>query len=95
MIAADKGTRKIAVETKTFSGVSEIADLEAALGQYILYRMALRLKEPDRELYLAVPTDIAENQLQQEELWEAFLSLEQGKIFGYDTEQERITLWLP
>ena len=42
VLAAEKGVRKIAVEIKTFNGVSQIADLEAALGQYVLYRMALR-----------------------------------------------------
>ncbi len=35
LIAAEKGSRKIAVEIKSFSGRSEVADLEKALGQYI------------------------------------------------------------
>ena len=53
VIAAQRGVRKIAVEIKTFASASKIADLENALGQYVLYRMALRRVEPDRELYLA------------------------------------------
>jgi hypothetical protein len=61
MIAAEKGVRKIAVEIKTFTGASRIADLEDALGQYILYRMALRRTEPGRELYLAVPQPVVIN----------------------------------
>jgi XisH protein len=55
MLIAERGARKIAVEIKTFSGASKIADLEEALGQYVLYRMVLRRAEPDRDLYLAVP----------------------------------------
>src|SRR5215468_5142471 len=55
VLAAQKGPRKIAVEIKTFAGASEVRDLEDALGQFVLYELALRRKEPDRTLYLAVP----------------------------------------
>ena len=41
LLAADKEGRKIAVEVKSFLGASEVADLENALGQYILYREIL------------------------------------------------------
>src|SRR5438270_13878781 len=58
VIAAEKDVRKIAVEIKTFAGRSRLADFEAAVGQYVIYRMALRRTEPDRELYLAVPQPI-------------------------------------
>ena len=37
LLAAIKGTRKIAVEIKSFSGLSEMNDLEQAVGQYIVY----------------------------------------------------------
>lgn len=95
VIAADKGTRKIAVEIKMFAGPSKIADLQGAIGQYILYRVALRKLEPERELYLAVPQTTLKNRFQKRELWSAFLTEEQCKIFGYDTENEEITEWLP
>ncbi len=95
MIRAEKGVRKIAVEIKTFVGASKIADFEDALGQYVLYRMALRRVEPDRELYLAVPQPIVVNQFQSRELWKAFFTDENGKVLGYDPEKEEITLWLP
>lgn len=49
LIAAEKGARKIAVEIKSFIGRSQIEDLEGALGQLVLYRLALRALEPDRE----------------------------------------------
>lgn len=54
LIAAEKGARKIAVEIKSFRGRSEVADLEKALGQYILYEDVLDENEPERELFLAV-----------------------------------------
>ena len=95
VIAAEKGVRKIAVEIKTFAGASRIADLESALGQYILYRMALRRTEPDRELYLAVPQPVVINQFQRRELWKAFFTDENGQVVGYDVDTEEIVQWLP
>jgi hypothetical protein len=94
VIAAEKGTRKIAVEIKTFGGPSQMTDMERALGQYILYRIFLRRIEPDRELYLAVPQDVLED-LFQRAPGQGFLEDEQGKVFGVDNEQEEIKKWLP
>ena len=38
LLAATKEERKIAVEVKSFASPSNMADLENALGQYILYQ---------------------------------------------------------
>src|SRR5258708_2503832 len=59
-LAAEKDGRKIAVEVKSFLGPSELDDLENALGQYGVYRAILKLREPDRILYLAVPSGLRE-----------------------------------
>lgn len=53
-VAAEKAGRKIAVEIKSFIGVSPVTDLEKALGQYILYQDILEETEADRVLYLAI-----------------------------------------
>lgn len=95
VIAAEKGVRKIAIEIKTFGSASKIADLEQAVGQYVVYRMALRRLQPDRELFLAVPQDVVVNQFQHRELWQAFLTDESGKLIGYDADKEEIVQWLP
>src|SRR5215470_12793320 len=58
LIAAEKGTEKIAVEVKSFIGPSRIEDLEDALGQFVLYRFSLKRAAPDRLLYLAIHEDI-------------------------------------
>ncbi len=55
IIAAEKENEKIAVEIKSFIGNSDLDDFEDALGQFILYWKALKTKEPERTLYLAVP----------------------------------------
>jgi hypothetical protein len=95
VLAADKGTRKIAVEIKTFAGASKIAALEQAIGQYVLYRMALRRTEPERELYIAAPQSVVTNRFATRELWRAFLTDENGKLIGYDPDEETIQQWLP
>lgn len=53
-IAASKGSRKIAVEIKSFSGPSKMQALEAAIGQFQLYTAMLAKTEPDRIMYLAI-----------------------------------------
>lgn len=45
LLAAEKQGKKIAVELKSFIGISEVEDLKNALGQYILYeKILLRIK---------------------------------------------------
>jgi hypothetical protein len=95
LIAAEKGIQKIAVEIKTFAGNSPIADLEHAVGQFVIYRLALRRLEPERELYLAAPAFVVVNEFQSRELWQAFITDENGKVIGYDIESEEIIQWLP
>lgn len=95
LIIAEKGVQKIAVEVKTFASASKITDFEEALGQYVLYRMALRRTDTERTLYLAVPESIVVNQFRQRELWQAFITEENGKVLGYDAENEEIVEWLP
>lgn len=58
IFVAEKEGRKIAVEVKSFVGKSDIVELEKALGQFRLYRFALRKKEIERELFLAIPKEV-------------------------------------
>ena len=61
VIGAEKGTRKIAVEVKTFAGRSELTDLHNAVGQFIVYKTMLSELEPEREVYLAVSEAVYED----------------------------------
>ncbi len=54
VLAATKNNQKIAVEIKSFISPSNISDFHTALGQFLNYRDALALTEPERHLYLAV-----------------------------------------
>jgi hypothetical protein len=95
LIVAERGVKRIAVEVKTFAGASPIADLEEAIGQYVVYRMALRRTEADRVLYLAAPQPVVVRQFQSRELWQAFLTDEGGRVLGFDPDKEEIVQWLP
>lgn len=55
LLGAEREGYKIAVEVKSFLGVSNLDEFEDALGQFLIYKVALEKKEPDRRLYLAVP----------------------------------------
>ncbi|MBE9141213.1 fatty-acid synthase [Nodosilinea sp. LEGE 07088] len=49
-IGAQRGANQIAVEVKEFRRASAIADLEQAIGQYVLYRLLLNQVDPERDL---------------------------------------------
>jgi hypothetical protein len=55
VIGAEREGKSIAIEIKQFRGQSAIADLEQAIGQYMLYKLLLSQVDPDRDLYLAIP----------------------------------------
>lgn len=92
VIAAEKDNEKIAVEIKTFIGKSTMHDLHLAVGQFLVYQIALEEKEPDRILFLAVPIEI---------LKDIFLKPKASKlservdlkIIGFNIEKEEIEQW--
>ncbi len=54
LLAAESATEKIAIDTKSFMGHSEMDALEMTVGGYILYQDIIAKSEPDRRLYLAI-----------------------------------------
>jgi XisH protein len=58
LIAAEKANQKIAIEIKSFLGQSVVSEFHTAIGQFTNYRYALADHEPERVLYLAVPSSI-------------------------------------
>lgn len=93
LLAAEREGRKIAVEIKTFLSDSPITDYHAALGQFLNYRLALELSDPDRILYLAVPVAVHEAFFQREFLQ---ISVERYQIHRiiYDPVKEVIVQWI-
>ncbi|MBW4572083.1 MAG: XisH family protein [Tolypothrix carrinoi HA7290-LM1] len=93
LLAAERAGEKIAVEIKTFLGDSPITDYHAALGQFLNYRLALELREPDRTLHLAIPVVVHQAFFQREF---AQLSVERYQIkrLIYNPVQEVIVQWI-
>jgi hypothetical protein len=57
LLAAERGTERIAVEIKSFVGPSPIHDFQEALGQFLLYFSLLKRVDQGRKLYLAISED--------------------------------------
>jgi XisH protein len=94
LIAAHKGTQKIAVEVKSFLSQSNIADLQDALGQFLMYDFTLQSSEPDRELWLAIP-EIAYNNLFSNPAVEALRVNFHLKMIVYDPSKQELIKWIP
>jgi hypothetical protein len=94
LLAAEKDQRKIAVEIKSFVGLSEMEDLEQAIGQYVVYYDVLTRLEPDRELFLAVSETVFVN-LFEEPIGKLLLENHRVKLVVFDIEKEAIRRWIP
>ncbi|MBV9387584.1 MAG: XisH family protein [Chroococcidiopsidaceae cyanobacterium CP_BM_ER_R8_30] len=92
VLAAEKAGRKIAVEVKSFLSNSTLTDFHVALGQFLNYRLALEISEPDRTIYLAVPFDTFDSFFQERFVQEA-VKLYQLKLIVYDPLKEMIITW--
>lgn len=93
LIAAEREGEKIAVEVKSFlEKSSAISEFHTALGQFINYRGALRRRQPERVLYLAVPLTTYKTFFQLD-FPQAMIEENQVKMIIYDVEQEVIVKW--
>ncbi|MCC5619190.1 XisH family protein [Nostoc sp. CHAB 5836] len=92
ILAAERGTEKIAVEIKSFLGDSELFEYHAALGQFLNYRLALRLREPERVLFLAVPVSTYRS-LFSRDFAQTSVQEYQVMLIVYDPKVEVIVQW--
>ncbi|MFN5955915.1 MAG: XisH family protein [Dolichospermum sp.] len=92
VIAAEKEGQKIAIEIKSFLNPSKITELYAALGQFIIYRLALQEQEPERTLYLAVPITVY-NEFFILPFIQAVIKMNQLYLVVYNFEKEVIAEW--
>lgn len=93
-IAAEKEGRKIAVEVKSFAGGSTISEFHTALGQFLNYRIAIEVSsEPERMLYLAVPTDTYQMFLRFEPA-KTVIERYEIRLIIYNPTREAIDQWI-
>lgn len=95
VVAAMKNDRRIAVEVKSFVGHSTIAELEKAIGQYMLYDEALLESETDsdRQLFLAIPEDIVE-ELADDRILTILIKRFRINILVYNPVKQVIAQWI-
>lgn len=94
LLAAERGTEKIAVEIKSFTRPSDMKDLEEAVGQFVLYDRLLKRYYPDHTLYLAVSEDIQKSVF-EEEAGQTLLEDRIIRLVTFNPVQEVIVQWIP
>ena len=92
LITAERDSRKIAVEIKSFIGASATTEFSTALGQFLKYQLALEEEQPDRVLYLAIPQD-AYRSFFTLELPRRLIERYKVKLIVYDPAVEVIIQW--
>lgn len=85
---------KIAVEVKSFLGPSVVADLEDAVGQFLIYHDLLDRLHPERHLYLAV-TEATYQNVFDDPLGQLLLQNRRLQLLVFDPHEEVIRLWTP
>ena len=94
LIAAEKEGENIAVEIKSFlERSSAISEFHTALGQFINYRGALKRRQPERVLYLAVPLTTYKTYFNLD-FPRDMIEENQVKMIIYDVEHEVIAEWI-
>lgn len=92
LISAEKNGEKIAIEIKSFIGVSATTEFSNALGQFLKYQLALEEEQPDRVLYLAIPFD-AYRSFFTLELPRRLVERYRVNLIVYEPEAEAIVTW--
>lgn len=92
LVAAQLGSRKIAVEIKSFLGSSTLDEFEDALGQFLVYRVALETVEPDRKLYLAIPFSVFSDFF-DDSFFLSILERFDVPLLIFDEEEQTIVQW--
>lgn len=93
LIVAEKEHDKVAIEVKSFLVGSPTYEFHKVLGQYIDYRIMLGRVQPERVLYVAVPSDIYHGFFQTPFIQEVVHEMHM-KIVVYDIDQEVIERWI-
>jgi len=92
-LAAEKNQQKIAVEIKSFVSDSRVADIEQAVGQYLVYRSWLQRIEPSREIFLAI-SDVVADDAFDDLAGQALIQDYQLRIIVVDMTRKEIVQWI-
>jgi hypothetical protein len=92
LIAAERGSDKIAVEVKSFLRASISHEFHSVFGQYLIYLEALKKLAPERILLLAMP-NFAFDRLQEYPFILEILNRYGVNYIVFDANQPNILEW--
>lgn len=91
----DESVSRITVEVKNFRDRFDyVNEFQKALGQYLMYRQLLQLRELGHVLYLAIPEN-ASHKFFQDELIASLLTTHSVKLLTFDPDTQTIVKWNP
>ena len=95
VVTAEREGKRIAVEIKSFVGLSAVQDLKEAAGQFLVYELALRQSEDDadRVLYLAVRAVIYDTVFQVG-VGKLLMQNRAVRLIVFDEDTEEIREWI-
>lgn len=93
LFAAEQEQEQIIVEVKSFLGASRVREFEAAIGQYILYRLYLTQVFPEATPYLAISETIYRSFFLKSAIQFATQELD-IKLIVFNVEEEEIVQWI-
>jgi hypothetical protein len=93
LFSAEQEQKQIIVEVKSFLGTSRVREFEAAIGQYILYRLYLTQVFPEASLYLAISETIYRSFFLKSAIQFATQELD-IKLIIFNVEEEEIVQWI-
>ena len=94
VFGAERGNEKIAVEVKSFLSKSFMNNFHEAMGQYLDYRSALEDFEPERTVYLALPTHAYNHTVFQGRFIQKRLHEENAQLIIFEPVKNEIIQWI-
>lgn len=92
-IGAERGSERIAVEIASFVADSPVRDLQEAVGQFVVYRALLTQVEPERRLFLGVPTRVFDSMF-SEPLGQLVTADVHLRVLVFDAQQQKVMRWI-
>lgn len=92
ILAAERGTEKIAVEIKSFLRPSLTNEFHTIFGQYLIYQEGLLFLDANRTLYLAIPS-FGEQRLNEYPFMLRLIERYAIKIIVFDEHNQTVLKW--
>jgi len=92
-ISAEREGERIAVEIASLVADSPVRDLQEAVGQFVVYRALLSQVEPERALFLGVPTRVYDSVL-SEPLGQLVAADVRLRLLVFDPQPPKVVRWI-